>query len=523
MPTTYSISQGVTYAELFPNFQSILNVLPDNTQKLIAPRDVRDSFFTTWENIVYKKTTTSISDVQYIGIDQNDLTQKVYFGKKRLAGIDLMTSDLLSADVDFYFYNTKTEPQTDYSTKIAFLAGTGSFYFSDDLRTPYIESKVVEGISGSYLNFEIRNKSFTFDGLDPVGGDINVLSDTGFVSLNGIVFPKYVDNAKQENDGKYLKFIWDGISTGYATWSTVEIPDQPDPVDPANIFFTETTPTPQALGGIPINSTFDNVPVTEMFRSLLYPYLKPSVSVGYTKGVIESGDTTEAGSQRFNYEIKLPGTYSLTGRNLDPPTLNPSSPPLFDPASITSPGGSGFLIPNFNIYLGPTEDKRTVTHKLTITDANNTSVDDDASFSIVLPWYYGVSTTATNNVSGINGILGTTTPAANLLTADLKTSASQTIVSLTTVGLGPGCIYFGYPSSYPDLLSIKDGNDFEVLNVGSPDFTKYTLTGIKSPLNRWGAGSENRTYKFYIFTQGTGSPTKTTIGGIAKYKFSFTL
>jgi hypothetical protein len=54
--STYSISQGVTYAETFPNFQSVLNVLPDNTQKLIAPRDVRDSFFTAWENIIFKKT-----------------------------------------------------------------------------------------------------------------------------------------------------------------------------------------------------------------------------------------------------------------------------------------------------------------------------------------------------------------------------------------------------------------------------------------------------------------------------------
>ena len=93
-----------------------------------------------------------------------------------------MTSDLLSTDVDFYFYNTRTEPQLEYNTKIAFLAGTGSFYSGGNLRTPYIESRLVQGLSGSYLNFEIRNKSFVYDGTENVGGDINLLSDTGYVT-----------------------------------------------------------------------------------------------------------------------------------------------------------------------------------------------------------------------------------------------------------------------------------------------------------------------------------------------------
>ena len=287
--STYSISQGVTYAEKLENFQGLLNVLPDNTQKIISPRDVRDSFFTTWENIVYKTTKISTSDTQYIGIDQDDLTNKVYFGKKRLGGQEVMTDTLLNNDVDFYFYNNKTEPQLNYDTKVAFLGGTGSFYYEGVFAVPYIETKVVTTGVGEYLNFEIRNTSYITDGADKYGGDINILSDKGYVSINGIIFPKYFDNAVQTNDGKYLKFVWDGVSAGYATWSTVEVPDMPDPVDPANIFFTDATPTPQALGGIPAGETFDNVPVTEMFRKLLYPYLKPSVIADYEYGVIESG------------------------------------------------------------------------------------------------------------------------------------------------------------------------------------------------------------------------------------------
>ncbi|NDB84062.1 MAG: hypothetical protein EB127_15300, partial [Alphaproteobacteria bacterium] len=127
MPTTYSISQGVTYAELLPNFQSVLNVLPDNTQKLIAPRDVRDSFFTTWESIVFKKTKLSSSGNEYIGIDDVNLTQKVYFGKKLVGGVEVLNDDLLSNDTDFYtmdeMYEVSTRQFYSYKDEDGFIYG----------------------------------------------------------------------------------------------------------------------------------------------------------------------------------------------------------------------------------------------------------------------------------------------------------------------------------------------------------------------------------------------------------------
>ncbi len=523
--STQSISQGITYAETLPNFQSILNVLPDNTQKLIAPRDVRDSFFTTWDNIVFKKTNVTTSPVEYIGIDNNTLSQKVYFGKKKLGGQEIMTNDLLTNDVDFYFYNTKTEPQVDYSTKIALLAGTSSFIKGGSLAVPYLESKVVQGFTGEYLNFEIRNKSFIVDGSDSYGGDINILSDYGYVSVNGLVFPKYSDTSKAENDGKYLKLVWDGINTSYATWSVLELPEQPDPIDPANIFFTDETPTPQTLGGIVEGSTFNNVPITEVMRQLLYPYLKPTLTSGYEVSVIESGDTATAATQKLNYTIKRKSEFLVTSLTLNPSSLQPGSNPLINPNTVPQ-GGSGIsanVKPSFNINLPANVNNSSFSTTMTIVDGNGTSVESTAGFSIVLPWYYGTSDTLTTTKDGLNGILGIQTPQLNKLTSILKTSASSTTVTLTTVGLSSnrGCIYFGYPSSYPDLTSIKDANDFEVLNVGSPDFTKYTVTGIVSPLNRWGGGNESRAYKFYIYTRSTGSPQTTGIGGQAPYKFSF--
>lgn len=520
---TQSISQGITYAETLPNFQSILNVLPDNTQKLIAPRDVRDSFFTTWENIVYKKTNITTSLVQYIGIDRDDLTQKVYFGKKRLGGKEIMTNELLTNDVDFYFYNTKTEPQDDYSTKIALLAGTGSFTKGGSLAVPYLESKVVQWYTGEYLNLEVRNKSFTIDGSESVGGDINILSDYGYVSVNGIVFPKLSETVKTENDGRYLKLVWDGLNTYYATWSVVEIPEQPDPVDPNNIFFTDDTPVPQTLGGINEGATFDNVPITEVMRQLLYPYLKPTLTAGFSVGVIESGDSVTAATQQLNYTIKRKSEFVVNGLSLVPSSLQVGSNPLIDPNTVPQ-GGNGIssnVKPVFNVNLPATINNSSFNVTMTITDTKGTSVPAAAGFSIVLPFYYGVSTTLTNTAAGINSILGSTSnpPTPNKLRPDLKTSASSTSPTLTTVGLpgGQGCIYFGYPSTYGDLTSIKDQNLFDV----TLDFTKFTIQGIKSPNNFWGGGSENREYKFYIFTQQTGVPKLTTLSGNFKFQFNF--
>jgi len=521
MPITYSISQGVTYAETLPSFQAILNVLPDNTQKLIAPRDVRDTIFTTWENIVFKKTSISTSSIEYIGIDQNDLTQKIYFGKKRLQGQEVLTNDLLSGDVDFFFYNTKVEPQDNYNTKIAFLAGTGSFYSGFDLTVPYIESKVVETPIGNYLNFEIRNKSFTFDDLgQPSGGDINILSDFGYVSLNGIIFPKTQTNVNSENDGKYLKFKWDGISGAYATWSSLEV-DLNDPVDPNAIYFTDDTPVPVTIGGIAEGRTFSNVPITEVMRELLYPYLKPILSSEFSISVIESGDSISAGLQQLNYSILRKSEFPINSLTLVPSTLQVSSPPLIDPNTITQGGGgvSAFVRPQFSVFLDASTSNLLISTTMTITDTNSSTLTDGASFRIVLPWYYGVSTTATSSVSGINDILGTTTPQSNKLTAILKTSASSTTVTLTTIGLGgQGCIYFGYPSTYtPNIVEIKDQNDFNVTS----DFELFTVTGVISPQFRWGGGGENRSYKFYIYTQGTGIPQKTTLSGQFQFKFNF--
>jgi hypothetical protein len=84
-----------------------------------------------------------------------------------------MSNDLLSSDIDVFFFNTKTVQ--DYSTKVAFLSGTGSYLLS-----PYIKSNP----TGTHSDFILGNPN----------GNISVLSDSGVVQINGLSMPTYDTN-----------------------------------------------------------------------------------------------------------------------------------------------------------------------------------------------------------------------------------------------------------------------------------------------------------------------------------------
>ena len=107
MPLTYSINDNTAYdATRLETIGDVLNQIPDNTSKLISPKDVRDAIYSSWETSVFKQLTGSAS-IEYIGIDRNGLNQKMLIGKKRLAGVDILDSNLLNYnlnDSDIFFF-----------------------------------------------------------------------------------------------------------------------------------------------------------------------------------------------------------------------------------------------------------------------------------------------------------------------------------------------------------------------------------------------------------------------------------
>jgi hypothetical protein len=528
--STYSTGQPPVDALKLQNFQAVLNLLPDNTQKLIAPKDVRDGLYTTWENIAFKPTKVADSDVEYIGIDQPLLKSKVYFGKKSVGGKEVMDDLLLNElDYDYYFFGTRAEPTTEHNTRIGFLAGTGSLYIEDTLAIPYIEAKQVTHYDfQKYINFEIRNRSYIFDGTDRVGGDISILSDRGRINLNGVVLPKLGDNLQPTNNDKYLKFLWDPQGNyGVATWSsldqanitdivstgTVSITGSPILINGENILFTDTTEVPVTIGGIVAGSTFQNRPVTEVLRQLLYPYIAPTMSTSFDNAFIELGDTQTANNQKLNFTIRRAATYSINNFFMTPNTFRSgSSLPVGSSIQIGETNGS--VLPFFNPTLQSASGFSITSFRLTLNDQFGTTITSTSNFRVALPWFYGTSTNLDVDVTSLNSMFGNLT---SILRGEPSAGESvQVILSTTNLPSALGCVYFAYPSVYRDLTNIIDQNGYPVFS----DYTKYVRNGVRSPQNRWGGSGDNRSYKIYVRTP-SGVPAYTNIPPLSRYTFVF--
>ena len=181
MPVTYSVNIG-SQIEAYrkTDILSVLKDLPDNTQKLISPKDVRDAFLSTWANSPFKQTK-NISGTEYIGIDSGnpsdrDIKQKIFLGKRSFGNTDILTSSLLSStNTDIFIYNTKPDSVSQNSTIVSFLAGTNSTLFP---YAPYIAGEYVNNLGTEIITLEIRNPSLHT-------GGVNIYSDTGRVSING--------------------------------------------------------------------------------------------------------------------------------------------------------------------------------------------------------------------------------------------------------------------------------------------------------------------------------------------------
>lgn len=547
--STYSIGTPPTDALKLQDLNTVLGVLPDNTSKLISPKDVRDAVYTLWENIMFKPTSNS-GGTEYIGIDKPDFQEKILIGKKTVGGAPVLTNNLLSTNFDVFFYNTRTEPQADYDTRVAFLAGTGSNYQAGQLSAPYLKSTVVTnpGYSNT-LDFEIRNSSYYSIGLTNYGGNISVYSDNGYVFLNGVRWPTYVENTVGISQQDYvLKYkwiagqpsaVWEAVATAsiqnnlFST-GTVSITGSPVILNGLPINFSSNIPTPTTIGGILAGSTFSNVPVTEMIRQILYPYIAPDVTSSLNYQFVEMGDSnTAANLLEFSFTVYKNATYSISTINYTPPPANFLVPPApgIIPANIPNGLNTYIIRPilTTTTFAGTTQSFANYDFNVSLSDTFPTNIGSTSSLSVVIPWYYGtatVSATQSFGVGNINNILGNSyTPTIGKLTPLLTapalsaTSSYNKTVDLSTAGLispNQGYIYFGYPANFPDLQTIVDPNGFDV--TGS--FLKFTISNVISPNGWW----LNKNYKFYIFVgsaTGASAPLATTIGTPPLYQGSY--
>jgi hypothetical protein len=260
MPATYSIQVG-TIIEAFrkPDIFTVLQDLPDNTQKLITPRDVRDAFLSTWANSSFKITNAGTSTNEYIGVDSGDpnnrdIKNRILIGKRSFGNLDIMNNTLLnSSNADIFIYNTKSDLLDQSSTKIAFLAGTNSTL---NLSAPYIESIATASTIDMYV-------------INP-GGEINITSLNGRVAINGIVFPTIANTIANASNGRVLKYSGT-YPNGTLIWADpiLTLVDIGSPNSPTNLYgspsvyvngysleFIDDNLVPLQVGGIPQGFSF---------------------------------------------------------------------------------------------------------------------------------------------------------------------------------------------------------------------------------------------------------------------------
>jgi hypothetical protein len=543
-----TFSQAPTETNQLGDIINVLNILPDNTTKLISPKDVRDAVYTLWENTMFKPTSFTGSSVDYIGIDQYQLTDdnevnwypKMYFGKKQTGGQIIMNNNLLGqTDVDFFFYNTKNNSTLgNYETSIAILSGTGSFYNTtqNEVRSPQIVSTPVGNVDGQYMDLTIKNTSYNNDGTNDYGGNINITSEKGYVSINNFFFPsvKTITDNLSNYSGYILSFevangqafgVWRSpFSQSISNITTDDAFTINAPSITLNGYkFTDSTIVATGIGGIRAGENFSSgVDVLDMIRRIVYTYVAPRVTSLLTTTtdqftqvkLIENADKGTWDSLRLRASVIKNATQSITSLGY---LLNPQLPSLIGSPAFPSVESIGNvtttaiyqLNPSFDFDVIGNDRYKILTFTLSVTDNYPTTNVASSTIKTVLPYFYGTATYAATQSSGnsnINNILGMN---INAPVGKLKpylvepiignpTFSDNQYLKITTRGLpdttgeGKGFIYFGFPAGNPLLKFIYSDSNQNITST----FQTYSITGVNSPNtpSRW----QNREYIFYI-------------------------
>lgn len=465
MSATYSINIGQnTEATSKENINSILNDLPDNTSKLISPRDVRDAFFSVWANMPFKQTS-GVGVGNYIGVDSGDplnrdIKQKILLGKRSVNGADIINNNLLNNnDADIFFYNTKIDSLSQSQTKIAILAGTNSILHQN---APYIKSES----KSNGIDLSIINPSL-FD------GSINLLSTTGRVSLNDVVFPTAAESASASN-GQVLKYFGT-YPNGVLKWSepTISVSSIGTPGSETNLYgdvklnghkleFVDNNLVPSTIGDIKIGDSFPSLsyngqdwPLVEIIRKILYPYIAPTFSFSLTPTYLETNATTNV---KFDY--------SITKYSNDIVDYNITNTAYNNLSYNGLPGT--FATDSFYQNLTHIVGNPTQSFTLNISDAiiGSYTYSTTQSVYFINPVFATFSTNVLANLNTFNTtnggkIIKPYPGISNSLNANIK---------------GSGYLYFTYPTSYGYLKQIHDFNGFIIHDSNSLSTSAFTYS-----------------------------------------------
>lgn len=475
MPLTYSINVGTQVESLKKqDINSALLDIPDNTQKMISPKDVRDAFLTSWSSSAFKQTIGN-AGIEYIGVDSGnpsdrDIKQKIYIGKRNYAGLDIMNNYLLNdSNNDIYINNTKPDSSLTQSTTIVILSGTDSLLYE---KAPYIESYVDD--SETSLGLNIVNPSL-------YSGPINIYSETGRVSINNIIFPTIQETIASASNGKILKYRgsfpngglkWEdpniSISTIGSPETVTNIYGSPSNVNGYSLEFVDDNLVPKTLGGVEIGSSFSsgsfnnqNWPLSEVIRKILYPYVPPTLSLNVTNGTDFYFSTGLTQTSYFDYTIyrysNIIYDYEISGTTY---------------SGLSYSGNVGDSINQIfskDLY---SDTVGTSSYVLSARDNNNLLTFSHSFTSSVIfehPSFYGFTT---SNIP----IDGTGYSQLGIFINQSNRFLFKNSNSVTLEYNGSGYMYFIIPFNYPLLSNIKDPNGFVIHSSSMSSYSTFTYS-----------------------------------------------
>jgi len=484
---------------IFTN-NNVLENLIDNDAYYITPRYLRDMFISLWESTSFKLTSASGSNIEYIGIDSGapnrDLEiNKIFISKRSYSGTqsytashDLMSTDLISSDIDLFFNNTRNDLENQKNTRIVFLAGTNRDLF---LSAPYLQSQVVTTPGGSQsLSMDIVNNSGSGNiniysmGMDSFDNDI--ISIGGTVSINNIVFPTMATSSDLNYEPKGKTLI---PENGVLSWKSIKLP-QVDYVgitgSQFNIFgapvnlnyhsleFTDSRPIPISIGDMPIGSSFDRMSISDVLRKIIYPYLGPLCTIN----LINSNGYFEVGTYP-NIRVG----YSITKRTNStlPTKLSNMIPSTYPP--ITTVGQTTISGEARGVVISPI----TATTSTFSIKVNDGTINNIASTSVagIYPYFYGFTSSNTLTVAALESMEKVIEPKGDK-TFDLT---------------GSGNFFFAYDADYGPLTSIMDPDNNDIFATFSAS-NKF----LSSPTGLW-TSKEYIVYKWSNVSQ-VGPPSE---------------
>lgn len=162
----------------------------------------------------------------------------------------------------------------------------------------------------------------------------------------------------------------------------------------SDITFTNSTPTPQTIGGIPAGSTFNNVSIEDMFQQLLYPYIAPTANLSPNR-TREFGDPTGIGVNSITFN------WSVTRNSL------PISQIIVAGQSITPTGNSQngtVAVTGTHSWNPTTSTSQSETFTLNVSDGQS-NVSNSATLTFTNRRYWGRIDLGGVNLTGNPGLI----------------------------------------------------------------------------------------------------------------------